>query len=193
MVCVCSSSSRQRSTSASSISSISSKSPLATASLVKGHNLSAGCSSGEPVGRNSRCIPLRYLNLTARVPAGLIEDQKDAFVLAGSHLLGELPESHREQFLVDRGQDQPVHLSGCGTYEAIEVGPLVPPLDPGYGPLTDRCPYPTHHWLEAQPGFVLGPELDLGLRMGLLDDLYPLRESFLKASCSEESAEAFWG
>jgi hypothetical protein len=52
-----SSSSTQRFTSASSISSISSKSELATPSLVNGHSLSAGYSSEEPFGRNSRCIP----------------------------------------------------------------------------------------------------------------------------------------
>ena|SRR5215204_7369623 len=31
--------------------------PLANASLVNGHNLSAGISSGEPFGKNSRCMP----------------------------------------------------------------------------------------------------------------------------------------
>src|SRR5215211_5454848 len=33
------------------------KEPLANASLESGHNLCAGCSSGEPEGKNSRCTP----------------------------------------------------------------------------------------------------------------------------------------
>jgi hypothetical protein len=47
----------QRSTKASSSSSISSKWRFATPSLLKGHSLSEGCSSGEWEGRNCRCIP----------------------------------------------------------------------------------------------------------------------------------------
>src|SRR5215212_1647122 len=113
----------QRCTNASSTSEISSKSWLAMASLVRGLNLSGG------------------------MPAGLIYHQEDAFVLSSSYLPGKLLESHREQLFVDGGQDQPVDLSGCGSYKAIKVGPLVSPLEPGCGPLTYRCPYPTHHRL----------------------------------------------
>src|SRR5215207_8611581 len=47
----------QRSIRASSSSSISSKWRLATPSLLKGHSLSEGWSSGEWEGKNSRCIP----------------------------------------------------------------------------------------------------------------------------------------
>jgi hypothetical protein len=46
----------QRSTSASSSSSISSKWRFATPSLLKGHSLSEGCSSGEWEGTNSRGV-----------------------------------------------------------------------------------------------------------------------------------------
>jgi len=53
--------------------------------------------------------PFRDLNLFAGVPAGPIYYQKDALVLSGSHLFGELLiECHREQLHIDRGQDQPV-------------------------------------------------------------------------------------
>ena len=47
----------QRSTSASSSCSISSKWRFATPSLESGQSLSEGCSSGESEGNNSRCIP----------------------------------------------------------------------------------------------------------------------------------------
>src|SRR5215216_2567936 len=106
MLSVCSSSSRQRSTSASSSSSISSKSPLlATASLVKGHNLSAGCSSGEPEGRNSRVVSLpgsQPLCRCASRPDLLPKARACALRLLP--LFGELIECHREQLHIDRGQ-----------------------------------------------------------------------------------------
>ncbi len=141
-----------------------------------------------------KVYPFGDRHFAGGVPAGLVKYQKDAFVLAGSHLPCKLPQSHREQLLVYRGQNQPVHLSGCRPHEAIEVGPLVSPLEPGYRPPTDRRPYAPDHRLEPQPRLILSPELDLGLRMGLLYGRYPLGEGFLKASCSEASAaEAFWG
>ena len=43
---------------------------MASASLVKGHNLSAGISTGEPSGKNSRSIPSG--RSTSRVPADLV-------------------------------------------------------------------------------------------------------------------------
>jgi hypothetical protein len=69
----CSNRATQRCTSASSRSSISSKWRFATPSLLKGHSLSEGWSSGEADGRNSRCIPFGEFDLPSRVPSGLIE------------------------------------------------------------------------------------------------------------------------
>jgi hypothetical protein len=54
------------------------------------------------------------------------------------------------------------------------VGPLVASFDPGYGPLTHRRPYSPHYRLEAQPRLIFSPKLYLGLRMSLLQSLYPL-------------------
>src|SRR3954447_14595482 len=120
----------QRSTNASSTSEISSKSWLAMASLLRGHNLSAGCSSGEPAGRNSEGVSFReppprrrYASRPALPPRGC---------LCPFQLLPpwQIPsESHREQLFVDGGQDQPVDLSGCGSYKALKVGPLLSPLE----------------------------------------------------------------
>src|SRR5215210_737995 len=70
--------------------------------------------------------------------------------------------------------------------EAVEVGPLVAPLETGGGSLSHRRPYPPCHRFEAQPSLVLGPKLHaFGLRMGLLEPLELQRETFLKASRSE--------
>jgi hypothetical protein len=46
-------------------------------------------------GKELKVYPFRELDLPARVPAGLIEDQEDAFVLPGSHLFGKLMEGYR--------------------------------------------------------------------------------------------------
>jgi hypothetical protein len=91
--------------------------------------------------------PFRDLDLPCRVPPSLIHHQKYAFVLARSHLPGKLIERHGEQLHVDRGQDQPVHLSALGSHKTVEVGPLVASLEAGNRPLSHRCPYSPYHWL----------------------------------------------
>src|SRR3954464_6061567 len=106
-----SSSCTQHSTKASSSSSISSKSLFATASLVRGHNLSAGISSGEPEGRNSRCIPSgSSTSPPVCHPEPDPPPTRRAAALQLPPLFGELIESHREQIHVDCGQDQPEYL-----------------------------------------------------------------------------------
>src|SRR5215218_1363961 len=94
--------------------------------------------------------PLRDLDLPASVPAGLVHHQQDASLLSGSHLPGELIESHREQLHVDRRQDQPVHLSALGSHEAVEIGPFVASLEASNGSLSHRRPYSPYHRLETQ-------------------------------------------
>src|SRR4051812_37605642 len=132
--------------------------------------------------------PFGELDLPSCVPAGPIHHQQDVLVLSGSHLFGELIERHREQLHVDRGQDQPVHLSALGPHETVEVGPLVSPLEEGYGSLSHRCPHPPHHQLQTQPSFILGPEFDPRPRISLPDLFQPLGKTTLKASRSSESA-----
>src|SRR5829696_9452637 len=133
--------------------------------------------------------PFGDLDLFAGVPPSLIHHQKYALVLARSHHACELIESHREQLHVDRGQDQPVHLSALGPDEAIEIGPFVASLEASNGSLSHRRPHPPYHRLETQATLILGPELHLlGLRMSFLELLQPHRETFLKASRSSESA-----
>jgi hypothetical protein len=150
MVSVWSSNCTQRSTKASSSSSISSKSLFATASLVSGHNLSAGISSGEPVGSNSRCIPSgswTSLLLCATQPDPPPKVRASCS-LQLPPLFGELIESHREQLHVDCGQDQPENLSAFGPHKAVEVGPLVASLL-GIGLQVSFPPAPTPASSEA--------------------------------------------
>jgi hypothetical protein len=56
--------------------------------------------------------PLGYLNLLARVPAGLVENQKEMPLLGAANLFGEVSECQGENLRVDCGKDQPVDLSG---------------------------------------------------------------------------------
>src|SRR5688500_9767818 len=190
MVSVWSSSCSQRSISASSISSISSKIPLATASFVSVHNLSTGCSSGEPEGRNSRCIPsgtstsppvchpARSTTKSTRLslPAltslanslSAIENSSTLTVWARSATTPLRSRAARNR----RGRST-CSLSCSGQRVSFPPAPI-PALS---------------HRLQAQARLILGPKLHLlGLRMSLPDLLQPLRESFLKASRSEASA-----
>src|SRR3954451_22096219 len=96
----------QRSTNASSTSEISSKSWLAMASLVNGHNLSAGCSSGEPEGRNSRCTPsATSTSPPVCHPALSTTKSTRLFSPAPTSLANSESECHREQLDVHCGQD----------------------------------------------------------------------------------------
>src|SRR5215216_1310953 len=121
---------------------------------------------------------------------------------APTYLLGELPHSHREELLVDRGHDQPVHLSSCGPYEAIEVlGPLVSSFDPSCRPLTHRCPHTPTAFLEKGEPFRerspqhsvstkgLGPcasqpEGPFSLKTALITGFRPKRASSSAHSCT---------
>src|SRR3954469_5138882 len=135
----------------------------------------------------------RNSHFTGGVPPCLVHHQQDVLVLCGSHLLGEFFESQRVKLRIDRGQDQPENLPALRMDEAVEVGPLVGPLEAGRGSLTHRSPHPSHHRLEPQPRLVLGPQLYLGPRMRFPQCLQLHRETFLKASFSEVSARALEG
>src|SRR5215218_1773896 len=135
----------------------------------------------------------RGSHLTRGVPTGFVHHQHDVPLLARSHLLGELPERQGEQLRVHRGEDQPENLSALGMDEAVEVGPLVAPLEAGHGSLSYRSPHPPAHRFEAQPSLVLGPQLHLGSRIRFPQSLQLHGETFLKASFSEASARTFAG
>src|SRR5215204_980507 len=135
----------------------------------------------------------REKHLTGGVPPCLVHHQQDVLVLSGSHLLGEFFESQRVKLGVHRGQDQPEDLPALRTDEAVEVGPLVAPLEAGHGSLSHRSPHTPGHRLEAQPSFVLCPQLHLGAWIRFPQRLLLHLDTFLKASFSESSARALEG
>src|SRR5215213_3316491 len=130
----------------------------------------------------------RESHLPSGVPSSFVHYQQYVLVLSCAHLLCELTQCQREQLHVHRGQDQPVDLSALRPHKAVEIGPLVAPLEAGRGSLSYRSPHPPHHRFETQPSLVLCPQLHLGFGIELLDLPHPLGETFLKASFSEASA-----
>ena len=86
-----------------------------------------------------------------------------------------------------------MHLPASGVHEAVEVEPLVAPAKARQRSASAGRPQPPYHGLQPQPHLVLGPRLDLGVRMGLSDLPQPLGKLVLKASCSETSASELEG
>src|SRR5215210_1514401 len=105
----------------------------------------------------------REKHLTGGVPPCLVHHQQDVLVLSGSHLLGEFFEGQRVKLRVDRGQDHPENLPALRMDEAVEVGPLVAPLEAGHGSLSHRSPNPPSrsprpgHWKAWEPGGCISP------------------------------------
>src|SRR5215203_949743 len=135
----------------------------------------------------------REKHLTGGVPPCLVHHQHHVLVLSGSHLPGEFFEGQREKLRVHRGQDHPEDPTALRMDEAVEVGPLVAPLEAGHGSLSHRGPHPPYHRFETQPSLVLGPQLHLVSRIRFPQSLQLHRETFLKASFSEASARALEG
>src|SRR5215207_11206465 len=183
----------QRSTSASSSSSISSKWRFATPSLLKGHSLSEGWSSGECDGKNSRCMPslgplacsLRYAIRPDRLPAGCVFSFPLPLLL-----LRSAPKPTRTPVRSRWVGSASGPLRYWGARRHREVAPLVSLVDLHERSSTDGAPYLAHDRLRTQTGLVLAPQLYLGRRVALLEPHHPHRELFLKASCSCSSARA---
>src|SRR5512147_844801 len=83
------------------------------------------------------------------VPAGAIEYQDDAFVLAGPDGSGEALEHGGEQHQVDGGAQEPLDGAATGVNETVEVEPLIAEMGGGHGPLALLGPYPAQHRLQT--------------------------------------------
>src|SRR5215217_6413209 len=144
----------QRSTSASSRSSISSKWRFATPSLLKGHSLSEGWSSGEAEGRNSRCTPSGTSTSPPVCHPALSSTKRMRLLVAA-----------------------PTCLAKCSRANEITR------VDLNQRPFSYRTPHFADDRLEAQALLVFTPQLYLRRRVFLLEPHNPHRELFLKASC----------
>src|SRR5215210_4008347 len=200
MISGCSRNATQRSTSASSRSSIRSKWRFATPSLLKGHSLSEGCSSGECEGRNSRCIPSGTLNLLAVCHPARSTTSRMRFLLPAPTSLAKLSSANENTSALTVGrmsqQTSPQTSPVFGRARKRKgVGPLVMLVDLDKRPLTDRTPRLAGDRFEAQTVLLLTPQLYLRrwisfFELRFFELRHPHGEPFLKASCSFSSA--FW-
>src|SRR5512147_626476 len=67
------------------------------------------------------------------VPAGAIEQQDDAFVLAGPDGSGEALEHGGERHQIDGGAQEPLDGAAAGVNETVEVEPLRAGMGGGHG------------------------------------------------------------
>jgi hypothetical protein len=129
-----------------------------------------------------------------RVPAGIVELQHDDAIAPGAGLAREGFEQLGEEGFADAVRQKPNGLAARGCHEGGDVEPLVAVVAKRHRPLTDRCPHPAMHWLQAEPVLVGGPHFDrfVGMFTGFLR--HRVGELFLKAACSSGvAALGFFG
>src|SRR5215216_2295358 len=150
----------QRSTSASSSSSISSKWRFATPSLERGHSLSEGWSSGEWEGRYSRCIPSgTSRSFFAVCQAALSTISTMLFFFPAPTSLAKFSSAMENACALTPWVGS-MDLPAVGAREGIEVGPLVSLMDLDQRSLSYGAPYLAHDRLWPQT-----PALDTVIRM----------------------------
>src|SRR5258708_4014101 len=103
---------------------------------------------------------LGYAHLGALMPARAVEHEHDLFGWTRADLTRERREFHREQLDVDRRRQMPHRAPRGWMHEADEVAPGIAMLDRSDGTLAGERPHPTQDWLEPDPVFVDGPQLD---------------------------------
>src|SRR5947209_6750860 len=115
-------------------------------------------------------------DLLAGVPARAIKNQDDALAGTGTNIPGKggehLPEERRRH----GGEQPPLGLTRRGTNEATDVEPLVALLHGRDRSPADGRPHLPNEREQANPMLIGGPELDLGIRVGGADRLYPVAE-----------------
>src|SRR5919199_1703766 len=166
----------QRSTSASSNSSISSKWRFATPSSESGQSLSEGCSSGECEGGNSRCIPSGTLSFFFAVcqPARS-STSRTRFPLPAPTSLAKFSKALENASASPWGGSTSGPLRFSGARRRRGVGPLVTLVGRNSRPFSDGAPHPADDRLEARTVLVLAPQLYLRCWVSLLEPGHPHR------------------
>jgi hypothetical protein len=128
------------------------------------------------------------LHVGCLVKAGLIPEKQDDFVFV-SVLKGEGFKRQFGELAVYRGKKQPVCFPCGRIHKSIDVDPLV--LNPVRSPWfrTDPAPLAADYRLEAETGFVFGPDFNLLAGMLFAELFDPFLKFFLKASCSSGEAD----
>ena len=128
--------------------------------------------------------PVWYLKVIGDVPPRAVEHQNDVLVGAGTDLPGERREKGTERRGIDRITNEPHHLSGCRTHEAIEVEPLEAVVAIGNRTAAAWRPDFPDNRLQPKAMLIKGPDFNRyrGFRPGKFGNSG--LKFFLKASCS---------
>ena len=126
----------------------------------------------------------------AGMPASLIKDQQDPLRRACADGLGELRQRNREHIRPHRRQEQPLRLSSSRLHKTVDIEPLEAMLDGDTRSGSFARPDPAQDRFEPDTVLIGRPQLDRGLRKGLLHRFHLLREVFLNASWAAGSALA---
>jgi hypothetical protein len=122
--------------------------------------------------------PFRNLESGTRVPASLIQNQKQVFLWPHCLFLGESREREEKGCCIDRRHEQPTGLSALWLHKPLEIHPLIARSHhgPHSGPLAG--PDPAQDRFEADAVFILTPELNTRLWIRLMQLLDLLRQFF---------------
>lgn len=112
--------------------------------------------------------PNRKAELGAHMPASPIYDQEYLFVWTCAYRCGKGVQRHLESLHRDGGQQQPEGVASTGADKAVQIGPLVARTHYRQRTLAFGAPDAAQDGLEADAMFILGPDLDRGLRVGSL-------------------------
>ena len=99
------------------------------------------------------------------MPAGIVDLQHDALLLAGADRLGEVGQHKLEISLGNVVGDVPHRGARRRLHEARHIQPLEAMMTERDRPLTDGRPHPAGDRLQADAMLVRRPDLDLGVRM----------------------------
>ena len=146
----------------------------------------------QAAARPDRCR--RRHEVVGPMPARLVDNQHGAMGGVKALVAGEGGQGQREGRRGDRRQQAPPALPGAGPDKAIDVEPFVAALDRGDRPLAPWRPDAAQHRQQAEARLILGPERDLGRRMGLrYGGNSGGKPPFLKASWAAGSARVARG
>lgn len=105
-----------------------------------------------------------------------------------SDLCADTGQMNVEGFGIGTGHDPAAGLTGLWTNGPEEIQPLVFGLPCRTWACATLRPHPAYRTLLPEPRFILAPNLDPFVRMGLADRFNLKREVFLNASCAIGSA-----
>ena len=120
------------------------------------------------------------------MPAGAIEDHGDMDI--PRQCGGEVGEKQFHDAGIDDGQHEGEVLAAFGVHDGVDIGPLVADLPRPPRAFTPSPPTMADPSLVADAGFVLGPELDMLVRMRRSNRLQAgAKPPFLKLSSASGS------